>query len=152
MNCELRYIRQTADGKHLLRCANCPREILASKLRQYQATCGIASDAPKDGPGTELAGIIKQLKQKPKSGCGCGPLRREMNTLGIDGCKQERERLAGKLQENAAKYGLADKARAALAAAASGLALQINWLDPCPGLIDEAIRRAEVSSSAASGC
>lgn len=147
MKCDLQYIRQTADGKHLLRCNVCAREVLArDPNKRRRASCGTAFVVPKDGCGTELAGIIKALRQRTKAGCGCGALRREMNELGIQGCRRERERLAGELRKKAAKVGLTSKAIAAWAVVTSGLAIEIDWLDPCGSMIDLAIRRAEANA------
>lgn len=149
MNCELACVGQVADGKYLLRCAACERELLVvNPTKRRKATCGNGARESKDGPGTELAGIIKELRQKQSAGCGCAAMRREMNKLGVDGCRQERDRLAGKLRTKLAKLGFSEKVRAALATAMTGIARKINWLDPCPGLIDLAIERATVRSSA----
>jgi hypothetical protein len=150
VNCDLAYIRQTADGKHLLRCTRCPREqLVADPTKRRRAACGKVAKSPKDGPGTELAGVAKELKLKEKPGCGCEEMRREMNRLGVAGCRRDRKRLASKLRAKAGSFGLSEKARAALAAATSGIALTINWLDPYPGLIALAIDRAEARTAAA---
>ena len=102
---------------------------------------------PESGPGTELAAIFQQIAVKNKPGCGCKAIAKEMNRLGVAGCREHREELLAKLKENYDLYGLTDKLIAAFKTVTSGLASKINPLDPLGSLLDEAIRRAESQSA-----
>src|SRR5688500_11953162 len=55
------------------------------------------------GPGTELRKIFESLGIDKLPGCDCAALEREMNALGVEGCKRERERIIKKLEAHAAK-------------------------------------------------
>ena len=68
-----------------------------------------------------------------------------MDTLGVEGCKRDRELLIERIKENAKEYGIWDQ----LTAGVNWLAhpFPVNPLDPVPGLFDEAIRRAERATS-----
>lgn len=102
---------------------------------------------PAEGPGTELKAIIASLGVTPTSTCGCESLANEMNMLGVDGCRRERERLVSALREKREAFGLEDTVKAAALAFANGLAWRINWKDPLPDLFDVAVRRAEELAS-----
>lgn len=80
-----------------------------------------------------------------KQGCNCPALLKEMNGLGPDGCRRDRERLVAALVENAKKYTWGEKFVAAVKAVVTGLAWQIDLTDPYGSLLDEAIRRADTT-------
>lgn len=99
--------------------------------------------APVAGPGTELRKLLKALGVSDNGCAGCGGTASQMNVWGVDGCRARRDEIAGRLREQAGKRGWRVLLTAAFAAVASGLALRLNPIDPFPGLVDEAIRRAE---------
>jgi hypothetical protein len=86
--------------------------------------------------GDELFDIFRELGIKPASGCDCVRLRREMNQLGPDGCREQQAGLVMRLQRNAAKYGLGEWASAGWSALWQGKPLSLA------GLLDLAIERA----------
>src|SRR5262245_34204053 len=96
----------------------CYRDIAGRRVR---VMCGGAT--VPNGPGTELRKLLTELAIRPKPGCACAAMEREMNRLGPDGCQRERETLAKRLKQKAAAFGLGDWAAAAARAATSGLAL-----------------------------
>jgi hypothetical protein len=70
-----------------------------------------------------------------------------MNEAGIDGCKARRDEFAQRLRDKQHLWGWAEKA--AIYARAVSIGLVLNPLDPFPGLVDEAIRRAEAHAETA---
>lgn len=95
------------------------------------------------GVGDHLKELNAELKIRMKQGCNCPALLAEMNALGVDGCRQNRTRLVKSLAENAAKYTWGETFTAAVNSLKTGLAWQIDLLDPYGSLLDEAIRRAD---------
>lgn len=152
MICHLVQYQTDPDGKICYRCKHCPRKVRLQPSidpSTVKAKCNskvqpYTEPPPPDSVGTEFMLLTQELGLRDKAGCNCAALRVEMNKLGIDGCKQHRDRLIGELRANAEKYGIGEKAIAAARAVTSGLAARINWIDPLPGLFDEAIRRAQV--------
>jgi hypothetical protein len=95
------------------------------------------------GPGTEFETLASTLGYAERQGCACASLRRKMDRLGVPGCVAQREELLIELRKHAAQFGWLEAARAAKNALLSGLAFQLDPFDPLPGLLEEAIRRAE---------
>jgi hypothetical protein len=102
---------------------------------------GAVMTVPREGAGTELKKLLAELAVHEKAGCQCAALANDMNIKGIDWCEQHRDALADSLREHSKQYGWQDKLRAAKEAIKHGLVF--NPLDPYPGLIAEAIRRAK---------
>jgi glycosyltransferase involved in cell wall biosynthesis len=98
---------------------------------------------PGYGPGTELKKILADLGIMEKPDCPCRKRANDMDILGVQGCKDNREMIVGWLREGESRWGWKDKLAAAAKAVQSGLAFKLNPFDPFPGLVDEAIRRAE---------
>lgn len=98
---------------------------------------------PVGGPGTELKAILDSLDIQPHKGCACGDKVREMDAWGVDGCRLRREQIVQWLSESRAKLGWGGRLKAAFTAVGSGLALELNPVDPLGSLVDLAIRRAE---------
>lgn len=96
------------------------------------------------GPGTELHGMFEQIGISATASCGCRAMSRNMDAWGAAGCEQHFDEIVKWLQDNRDKYGWGDKFRAAAGMVWSGLFAKVNWLDPFPGLVKEAIRRAEI--------
>lgn len=103
---------------------------------------GLQPPAPAKGPGTELARLIKELRLR-KDCSGCAFNAGQMNTWGVQGCRDNFDTIVGWLRESEETLGWVEKIKAAAMAVTSGLAFKINWDDPIPDLINEAIRRAE---------
>ncbi len=79
-------------------------------------------------PGSVLYRILKDVfGVKPKQNCGCNRLRNEMDSLGIDGCQEQFDRLAESLKANAKAYNWLESFSAAITAIRSGA---LHWLDP----------------------
>lgn len=79
-------------------------------------------------PGSVLYRILKDVfGVKPKQNCGCNRLRNEMDSLGIDGCQEQFDRLVESLKANAKAYNWLESFGAALNAIRSGA---LEWLDP----------------------
>jgi hypothetical protein len=99
--------------------------------------------APAGGPGTELEAIFRELKARGMAGCGCKALARQMDAWGPAGCREHAPEIIARLNENWGKLRLRDKLSVGLRAVAGGLVFVVDPLDPAPGLLSEAIRRAE---------
>ena len=101
------------------------------------------------GPGTELAKMLYDVGIKPPDNCGCKATMREMDELGVEGCRLNREVYIDRIKTNAEKWGwgklstMHTLAGVGVKSMLNGLAWKVNWLDPFPGLVDEAIKRAE---------
>ena len=109
--------------------------------------CGTATSTakppPVEGPGRELALLLASLGVTDLDGCGCKAHVKQMNAWGIDGCREHFDEIVGWLRDGEARFKWADKLKASALAAATGLAFKINWIDPFPGIVEEAIRRAD---------
>jgi hypothetical protein len=72
-----------------------------------------------------------------------------MDAWGVAGCRGEHyQEIVDRFRAYASKYGWATKLKAAALAVKTGLAFRLNPLDPAPGIVDEAIRRAEEKEAA----
>jgi hypothetical protein len=94
-------------------------------------------------PGTELKAIFAALGFQEETGCGCKDLAAAMDRLGVAGCNHYRCAIVGRLRARQKTQGWGKILTAGALALTSGLAFRIDWSDPAPGLLDEAIRRAE---------
>jgi hypothetical protein len=99
--------------------------------------------APTAGPGTELMELLKSLGIQESPGCACNAKARQMNAWGVAGCKERRDEIVQWLRDGQQLFGWKEKLTAAANAARTGLAFHLNWLDPIPGMFEEALRRAE---------
>ena len=95
------------------------------------------------GPGTELSRLLSSLGIKPRADCSCNLLIKTMDSLGPEGCRQNKEKLLKLMQKNQDKYGWGSYLRAGFNAVRTGWVFKLNPLNPLPGLFDEAIRLAE---------
>ena len=108
-----------------------------------------AAPIETSGPGAELMAILKSLAITEQAGCDCLAKARQMDAWGVAGCRENFNTIIGWMRDGQGRWGWGEKFKAAALAAATGLAFKINWADPFPGLIEEAIRRAEAKSQAA---
>lgn len=98
---------------------------------------------PGYGPGTELKNMLDSIGVIEKPACDCTGKRNQMDRWGVDGCRANLPLILQWMREGSTRWGWAEKLAAAANAVATGLAFQINWLDPYPDFIQEAILRAE---------
>ena len=94
------------------------------------------------GPGTELKAILRTLGINPGGSCDCNSKANKMDEWGVEGCRANRETILTWMREGQGRWGWKDKLAAAAKAVTSGIAFKLDWSDPFPSLIDEAIRRA----------
>lgn len=107
---------------------------------------------PQNGPGTEYELAAKEIADLLglKVDCGaCLAAKTELNRLGVEGCKRERERLLPVLRENLTKIGITWDAVALVKLAAWGIkrglvmSAILHLGDLVGTLLDESIRQAE---------
>jgi hypothetical protein len=94
------------------------------------------------GPGTELKSLLKQLGIAENPTCDCNAKAAQMDAWGIAGCREHFDEIVGWMRDGQQGWGWKDKLAAAAKAVTSGIAFQVNWSDPFPGLITLAIERA----------
>ncbi len=122
---------------------------------------------PGYGPGTELKAMLAQLGITENPACDCNAKALQMDFWGVDGCRMPQpadqemfgekvlagtprfDVIVGWMKAGYERWGWADRIKAAAAAVATGLAFKLCITDPFPGLIEEAIRRAEEKEAAA---
>ncbi len=108
-------------------------------------TRSVPARIAESGPGTELKKLLESLGLTPVAGCGCESRVATMNQWGVPGCESRRPEIESWLRAEAAKLGwgqtLLVAARAAKAVT-TGIAPFLNPVDPAPGLLTEALRRA----------
>lgn len=92
--------------------------------------------------GTELHSMLALLGIQADEQCDCESFAREMDSWGVDGCVARRHEIIAKLEHARSKTNWLQNLGAALFAIRSGVAAKLNPIDPIPGLVDEAIRRA----------
>jgi hypothetical protein len=99
------------------------------------------------GPGSQLWNMLADdfgIDHKPN--CPCLSTAERMNSLGPEGCKENRRELIRAIKEGKALYSWRETVFAAIKGTASGAIISyINPFDPLGSLIDEAVRRAEAA-------
>lgn len=105
---------------------------------------------PAGGPGTELKALLARLglgaDWRSGKGCGCDDLAAQMDVWGVEGCRQNAGLIVEHLRGQQAKLGWLEYLKVAANAALEGLAGKVDWGDPAPGLLAEAIRLAEAKA------
>ncbi len=101
------------------------------------------------GPGSQLWKLLESLGVKHTNSCSCISRAEQMNAWGVAGCRDHRDEILGWMREGQDQFGWRDKLTAATRAVTTGLAFRLNPLDPFPGILDEAIRRAEAAAQQA---
>lgn len=96
-----------------------------------------------DGPGTELSVMLAAIGITPPPGCACKERMKQMNGWGVLGCNEHFNEIIGWMRDGQNQWGWWEKIKAASMAVTSGLAFTLNMFDPFPGLVTEAIRRAD---------
>ncbi len=95
------------------------------------------------GPGSQLWRLLESLGVQHSADCQCLTRAEQMNAWGPAGCREHRDDIIAWMRQGQDRFGWRDKLTAATRAVTTGLAFRLNPLDPFPGIIDEAIRRAE---------
>lgn len=103
------------------------------------------TEIPEEGLGTELKILLSSLKIPACA--ACVERAAEMNRLGIQGCRDQRDRLIAAIRQEAGERPWGETLRAGALALLTGLAFKLDPFDPIPGLFDEALRRAEEKAS-----
>lgn len=100
---------------------------------------------PGFGPGTELKLILSSVGINPGPSCDCNARALQMDYWGVDGCKENFNQIVQWMKDGQTKWKWSDKwgAAAKMVAKDPMLAFKLNPKDPFPGLIKEAIKRAE---------
>ena len=93
-----------------------------------------------EGVGSEVSAILATLGISTGVCGGCNALMEQMNAWGVGGCETNREAILTRLRERAATMSWWATRKAETLAVATGLFLDVNWLDPSPGILDMAIR------------
>jgi hypothetical protein len=93
--------------------------------------------------GTELKELLASLGVTESTGCGCTDLAAQMDRNGIAWCKANAGALSDRLRDNAKTKGILTFAKAGVLAVLTGVAFALNPIDPYPGLVAEATKRAE---------
>lgn len=97
------------------------------------------------GPGTELKALLTSLGFKAPCG-SCSDKAAVMDAWGVKGCRENLHILVDWLKREQVKLGWLQTIKAGTKALTNGLVFALNPIDPVPGLIEEAIRRAEAKS------
>lgn len=97
------------------------------------------------GVGTEVSDILHSIGIKTEGCQGCIDLVLKMNVWGTVGCKApaNRTEILTRLRQKCAEISWVDKAAIAAKAMTTGLAFEINWLDPSVSILDKAISVVE---------
>ncbi len=128
-DCEEMFMARAAMAPELLAVQDATRKAVREAYAAKQV-----------GPGTELSRLITELGLSAVKGCGCNAVAAKMNKWGVAGCEEHREEILAELRKNKAHLTWLETLKAGVKSLAAGLVL--NPLDPAPGLLDEAIRRA----------
>jgi hypothetical protein len=120
---------------------------LPSVAHHTKSPTSTADSVTSCGPGTELTKLFAALKFKTSPVCSCEAKAKQMNTWGVEGCRQHRAEIVEWLRNNARRQGWARKVKAAALATIKGIAIQLNPTDLYGSLVDLAIKKAEEPSS-----
>jgi len=110
-------------------CAGCKRPLL-----EVQPGNGLV--------GTELHSMLALLGIYTSETCDCETFANQMDAWGVDGCQEHKPEILAWLEAARTKSTWLQNLSAAVNAIKTGVAAKINPLDPIPGLVNEAIRRA----------
>ena len=84
--------------------------------------------------------ILKSLDIQDDAACDCKAKAIQMDLWGVAGCRKNFNTIVGWMRDGQVCWGWAAKLKAAALAVANGLAFKLDWSDPFPGLVEEAIR------------
>ena len=96
------------------------------------------------GVGTHLNLLLKEFGiSADLCGSGCGSFAAAMDQWGVDGCRQNRDKIKERLLQKYKETTWMTSVNAAFQSVWSGNVFKMDILHPVDWLIDEAIRRAE---------
>jgi len=96
--------------------------------------------------GTAVSEILTSLGIA-HTGCGgCLNLIQDMDQGGLAWCDSHREAILTRLRDRAKAASWWTTRKAELLALTTGLAWSIDWADPAPGILDQAMRSVRISS------
>ena len=156
MNCVLEIV----DGQP--RCKCCSRSLPARFGLNTKRNCLCRADGTKppvatatfppdpNGPGQQLKQVILELGPtiNGSGGCKCESYALQMDAWGVSGCRERRDEIIARLQDQAGKASWLTW----LSAVATGAFAPPAWfirLDPFGSMVDEAVRRAEAAATPA---
>lgn len=105
----------------------------------------VKAETPQEGPGTELRKMLASIGIEPGPTCPCHDMMQKMNRWGVAGCREHRGEIVMHVQEQMGHRSWREKLSAAAKAATNGLAIRLNPVDIPGSLLNEALRRAELS-------
>lgn len=109
-----------------------------------------APPAPGFGPGTELLALNASIGLHSPPNCPCRATAEMMDRLGVAGCREKFDEIVKIINDGKDAFGWGAWFKAGfLAVFKQGLAFKISPTDPVPGLVTEAIRRAEAKGQQA---
>ena len=103
------------------------------------------------GPGSQLWHLFSRLGIQHTAECSCVLLADIMNSLGPQGCREQRAKLLKLMYKNKKRYGWHDTLKAAKNLIVLGWLFKINPMDPLSSLLDEAIKLSEQVECQSSG-
>lgn len=94
---------------------------------------------PTVGPGSRLTEMLSKIGVTDKPGCDCKKKAGLMDVWGVKGCRIHYTTLLSWLEEGQSRWSWAEKLRAAAGAVTSGIAFQLDPLNPIKSMLDIAI-------------
>ena len=133
----LKYLSEPdGEGKRTIACSGCMfRRHTDIPKEKWRHMC--SAQMPGHGPGWHLANMLKQLGVNSSDACKCVQKQREMDKLGVGGCRRDFDKLLAHLRTQYDEASVATKLRAGAQAVRHGLPKTLK------GLLAEAIRRSE---------
>ena len=130
-------------GKRRTQCLDCGAILPPNRWRLEQIRCNCSRSIAICGVGTELHKLLESLGVKPTASCQCAAKRAEWDRNGVAWAREHKAEIVAHVQEAYDAASVLDKLRAGANAMTQGLPMTIE------GLVEEAIRRAELASPAA---
>lgn len=132
-------------------CASSPEAaaVVKRQISQRKRTVALPTVRTTRGVGTHLKLLLMSLGLEESVSCSCASMRAQMDAWGPAGCRRNQHAILTHLRTEAGKVGWTVSLKTGVKAAVSGLIL--NPIDPAPGLLNEAVRRAEVEIQEYSG-
>lgn len=107
----------------------------------------VIAERKVSGPGTQLKQLLSELGITNFAGCGCEDKVSQMNRWGVEGCRENFATIRGWIVEAQEKANWMTTIAAAVRAAATGIALQIDTADVAGSLVRIAIERGSLGHS-----
>ena len=110
MNCRFDHVSTDENGRGLLRCVSCGRELsfrnpTPERVARLKAACGIPPEAIPAGVGSQLKALLSYWGIRDDGSCGCDEHAAEMDCRGVEWCKSNREIIIDWMREAAKKQG-----------------------------------------------